>query len=162
MKLTKNFELEEFLKSAGIIIEPTNEQIFCMQTLCTNVLQPIRDIMGPVVVTSGLRNVKTTSALIKQGYPASTSSDHYAWSEGNPKATGAADFYCLRKDTLGVFDWIIHSIMDSVGQVIYYPDKNFIHVSNRFSKIFCMADTRKEETRIMIYKNGNFVPYKVN
>lgn len=160
MKLSKNFSLSEFTKSAGIVITPTPEQIYCLKALANNILQPVRDRFGNTTITSGLRNDQSYNALVAQGYPASKTSDHFAWSKENPIGTGAADIVCGSAVMFGVFKWVQTNIMDKVGQVIYYPDKGFVHVSNRFSKIFCMPDPRREDTRIMIYKNGKFVPYK--
>jgi len=161
MQLSTNFNLNEFIKSAGLVITPTQQQIFCLSLLAQNVLQPIRNKFGNTVITSGLRNEKSHKSLISKGYPASTTSDHFAWSKENPIGTGAADIVCPNAEMFLVFEWIQSNIFNNIGQVIYYPDKGFIHVSNRFSNIFCMPDPRKEETRALIYRNGKFVPIKV-
>jgi len=160
MKLSKNFSLDEFVLCAGVVVDATPEQLFCLNILCNNILQPIRDKFGPMRITSGLRNQICNELLISKGYPASKTSDHLAWCTANPKGTGAADFTCSSK-TLDVFHWIQLNIMNQIGQVIYYSDKDFIHVSNRFSNIFRMPDTRLETTRILIHKNGKFIPYKI-
>lgn len=158
MKITKNFSLEEFTKSAGLEVHPTPEQTFCIEALCRNILQPIRDVFGPMTITAGLRTYESNELLKKQGYPASSISDHFAWSSANPKGTGAADFVCCA-DMEVVFKWVQLEIMSKVGQVIYYPEKSFIHVSNRFSKIFCMPDERIEASRVLVHKGGKFIPY---
>lgn len=62
IKLSKNFYLDEFTRSqtavrAGIIIEvpqPSMEFVY-LQELCEKVLQPLRDALGPVQITSGYR-----------------------------------------------------------------------------------------------------------
>lgn len=159
MKLSDNFSLDEFTTSAGIKIVPTNEQIYCLKILCSDVLQPIRDKFGPVEITSGLRNFETFNKLKENGYPASRTSDHFAWSSVNPSATGAADFYCPNAIMKDVFHYIQQHLYDEIGQVIYYPDMNVIHVSNRFNKIFTMNDTRNKNTRVMIYQDGKFQTY---
>lgn len=61
MKLSKNFTLEEFLRSQtatrhGINMQPTEEQLENLQRLVTTGLQPLRDHVGASVnVSSGLR-----------------------------------------------------------------------------------------------------------
>lgn len=160
MKLTQNFNLEEFTLSAGIIITPTDEQIFCIEKLCKNVLQKIRDKFGSLKITSGLRNKESNDKLTAQGYPTSKTSDHFAWSTVNPKGTGAADIVIQNeKDTVKVFNWVIDNLYDKCGQIIYYPDKNFIHVSNDFNEIFNMPDSRAESLGVLTHVNGRFIPY---
>lgn len=159
MQLSPNFRLSEFTTSAGIVIRPTPEQIFCISVLCENILQPVRNIWGPVKITSGLRNQRSYLALKKKGYPASETSDHFAWGTVNPKGTGAADFVVSGAKMKEVFHWLIDQHYKHAGQIIYYPKKNFIHVSNHPNEIFKMKDTRPEENRVLTYSNGKFKPY---
>ena len=158
MKLTQDFNLNEFTVSAGVIIKPTDEQIFCIERLCKNVLQKVRDKFGPVNVTSGLRNEESYNKLIQLGYPASKTSDHFAWSSINPIGTGAADIV-ISGNTVQLFHWIIDNLYDKCGQIIYYEYKNFIHVSNDFNEIFMKKDTRYKTRKVMINKQGRFMPY---
>ena len=159
MQLTQNFSLNEFTTSAGLILIPTDEQIFCINKLCKNVLQKVRDKFGPIKVTSGLRNEESYKRLIAQGYAASKTSDHFAWSTINPIGTGAADIIIPKINTLRVFHWVIDHLYDRCGQIIYYEDKNFIHISNHFNEIFNKEETRPETRRVMISKNGRLFPY---
>jgi hypothetical protein len=60
MQLTKNFTLEEFLISqtaARLNIDntPSPSVISNLQLLCTNVLQPLRDKLGQMSISSGYR-----------------------------------------------------------------------------------------------------------
>ena len=60
MQLSKNFSLAEMTKSVtakrlGIDNTPNEQQIEFMRELCEAVLQPLRDALGPIVITSGLR-----------------------------------------------------------------------------------------------------------
>jgi len=171
MKLSKNFSLNEFITSAGIIIKPTDNQIFCLQTLAINILQPIRDKFGPITIASGLRNKESYQKLIEQGYPASKTSDHFAWDEIKPNGTGAADFYVplspmLCSDIVSmkmIFNWIIKTLFNKCRQIIYYPDMNVIHVSNNFNLIFKMEDNISTDKRVLIKnKNTGFIPYTNN
>jgi len=159
MQLTHNFSLNEFTISAGLTITPSDEQIFCLDKLCKNILQKIRDKFGPIKVTSGLRNEESYNKLIQQGYPASKSSDHFAWSTINPIGTGAADIVIPGTSALKVFRWIIDNLYCRCGQIIYYEDKNFIHVSNHFNEIFNKPETRPETRNVMISKNGRLLQY---
>ena len=70
MKLSKNFDLDEFRKSVtairnGIDNEPTKEHIYNIQLLVKFVLQPLRDALGkPIKITSGYRS-ENLNKLIK-------------------------------------------------------------------------------------------------
>lgn len=63
--LTDNFTLEEMtVTNTGIPNRPNKEQIANLQTLCTMVLQPTREIYGaPIIVTSGFRSPKVNRAV---------------------------------------------------------------------------------------------------
>ena len=70
MKLSKNFDLDEFRKSVtairnGIDNEPTKEHIYNIQLLVKFVLQPLRDALcKPIKITSGYRS-ENLNKLIK-------------------------------------------------------------------------------------------------
>ncbi len=60
MKLSPNFSLDEFLVSQtaerhGIDMTPPGEVIDNLRRLCEGCLQPIRDALGPVYISSGYR-----------------------------------------------------------------------------------------------------------
>ena len=60
MKLSENFTLAELTKSQtakrlGIDNTPTPEQLENLIELCNKVLQPLRDAIGPIHISSGLR-----------------------------------------------------------------------------------------------------------
>jgi hypothetical protein len=69
MKLSKNFELSELVKSQtavrlGIPNEPNTTQIANLKTLCENILQPVRDHFGKaVVISSGYRSPLVNSKI---------------------------------------------------------------------------------------------------
>lgn len=68
-KLSENFTLGEFIasdtaKKKGIDNTPTLADIYHMEELCKNLLQPIRDAWGkPIKVTSGFRCYKLNRAV---------------------------------------------------------------------------------------------------
>jgi len=68
MKLTKNFSLAEFIQSDtaerhGINNNPTAEHIENLRLLCVNVLQPLRDAVGPIRISSGYRSEALNNAV---------------------------------------------------------------------------------------------------
>lgn len=69
MKLSKHFELAEFLVSEtaarqGIANEPTPEVLDNLRRLCESVLEPLRVKLGrPVVITSGYRSPALNRAV---------------------------------------------------------------------------------------------------
>tara|TARA_R110001606_G_scaffold219342_2_gene367201 strand:- start:5812 stop:6261 length:450 start_codon:yes stop_codon:yes gene_type:complete len=78
MKLSNNFSLAEMTRSStatkkGIDNTPNSSQIENLLILCDNVLQPLRDALGPIVISSGFRSVKLNTAI-----GGSSSSQHCA------------------------------------------------------------------------------------
>ena len=76
MKLSANFSLNELTKSDtatrhDIDNTPTMQVIENLQDLVDNVLQPLREKFGPIVVTSGYR-----SPAVNTKIGGSTTSDH--------------------------------------------------------------------------------------
>lgn len=68
MKLTKNFNLYEFTNSnvskrLGIDNTPHPKHIESLQLLCANVLQPLRDTIGAIRITSGYRSKNLNDAI---------------------------------------------------------------------------------------------------
>ena len=61
--MTKNFTLKELcVTKTGIHNEPNVEQKEALRLLAVNILQPARDALGPIKVTSGFRNAKVNAA----------------------------------------------------------------------------------------------------
>lgn len=64
MKLSKNFSLEELIKSdtaneCGIKNSPNSLELKNLTNLTTKILQPIRDTFGkPIIISSGFRCVQ--------------------------------------------------------------------------------------------------------
>lgn len=62
--MTKNFTLKELcVTKTGIHNEPNAEQKEALRLLAVNILQPARDALGPITVTSGFRNAKVNAAI---------------------------------------------------------------------------------------------------
>ena len=68
MRLSKNFVLSEITRSntakrLGINNEPTKEHIVNIQRLITNILQPMRNDLGPIRISSGYRSPSLNRAI---------------------------------------------------------------------------------------------------
>jgi len=99
MKLSKNFTLQEMVHSytavkKGILNEPNKAQIGNIRTLCDKVLQPLRDALGPIHISSGFRSVELNRAI-----GGSSSSQHCA-------LKGAASDIDMGKRNAEVFNYI--------------------------------------------------------
>lgn len=99
MKLSNNFTLQEMVHShtanqKRIVNEPNEAQIENLRILCENVLQPLRDALGPIHISSGFRSVKLNTAI-----GGSSSSQHCA-------LNGAASDIDMGKRNAEVFNYI--------------------------------------------------------
>ena len=68
MRLTKNFTLSELTKSntalrLGIDNTPTKEGIIKLRLYATEILQPLRDVLGAIRITSGYRSPQLSEAI---------------------------------------------------------------------------------------------------
>lgn len=66
--LSKNFTLGEFVKSEtaskrGIANDPISKEITRLREMCENLLQPLRDALGPLNVSSGYRSEALNQAI---------------------------------------------------------------------------------------------------
>ena len=67
-QLSKNFTLEEFTRSAtaqrlNIDNTPKPIHIDNMRHLCNNLLEPLRKVFGPIIITSGFRSPRLNAAV---------------------------------------------------------------------------------------------------
>ena len=124
MKLYKNFTLQEMVHSytavkKGLINEPNEAQIENMRILCDYVLQPLRDALGPINISSGFRSVELNQAI-----GGSSSSQHCA-------LKGAASDIDMGKRNAEVFNYIKENL--EWDQLIWeFGDDNnpsWVHVS---------------------------------
>ena len=72
MRLSKNFVLSEITRSntakrKGISNEPEKEHLENLQRLITNLIQPMRDELGPIRISSGYRSPKLIK-IFTNGY----------------------------------------------------------------------------------------------
>ena len=125
MKLSANFSLNELTKSDtatrhDIDNTPTMQVIENLQDLVDNVLQPLREKFGPVVVTSGYR-----SPAVNTKIGGSTTSDHC---HGY-----AADFEVLGMDNRELALYIRDNLQFKQLILEFYrdgvPDSGWVHCS---------------------------------
>lgn len=125
MKLSKNFTLQELTKSQTAIRNnidntPSPEEIENLQELCVNVLQPIREVFGPVFVSSGFRSLTINSLT-----GGSANSYHVKGM--------AADIEVASASTLDLFLWIKNNLpyteLILEFYVEGYPDSGWVHVA---------------------------------
>ena len=126
MQLSSNFSLQELTKSQtatrkGIDNTPSPEHQANLQSLCTAILQPIRDHFGQVVsVSSGYRSPELCVAI------GSSLNSQHAKAE-------AVDFECLGVDNAEVADWVKMNCETDQLILEYYtpgePNSGWIHAS---------------------------------
>ena len=149
MKLSNNFSLNELIRSQtaerkGIDNTPSAEHQENLKSLCTNVLQPIRDHFGKVVtVSSGYRSPELCIAIGSR-----TTSQH---AKGE-----AADFEIFGVSNKELSDWIHNNI--NYDQLILEfwspedPNKGWVHCS------YSRDNNRKQYLRA--YKNEGKTKYE--
>lgn len=119
--ISKSFSLEEFTESAtakatGTKNEPNEEQIKNIQTLVDNLLQPVRNSVGGLKVSSGFRSSELNRLV--GGVPTSNHLKGYA-----------ADVVPLATNISEVYDYIVNSGKFKYTECIWYQKRNFIHLS---------------------------------
>ena len=130
MNLSKDFTLEELIRtSTGLDNTPSEEEIENLRSLCVNVLQPARDALGPIKITSGFR-----APAVNAKIGGASSSQH---------VKGQAADLMMSGGQKKLLDWIIANV--EFDQIISeFPDKNgnpaWVHVSfaegkNRMQKL---------------------------
>ncbi len=130
MRLSKNFVLSEITRSntakrLGIDNEPTKKDLENLQRIVTNLLQPLRDHLGPIRISSGYRSKELNRAIGGSRNPVSQhckgeAVDIQFWKEGQ---------MCNKE----VYDWIIDNAVE-FDQMINEFDFSWIHISLKKSK----------------------------
>lgn len=128
MRLSKNFVLSEITRSntakrLGIDNEPTKKDLENLQRIVTNLLQPLRDHLGPIRISSGYRSKELNRAISgsnKSQHSKGEAVDIQFWKEGK---------MCNKE----VYDWIIDNAVE-FDQMINEFDFSWIHISLKKSK----------------------------
>tara|TARA_R100001230_G_C5651507_1_gene156612 strand:+ start:479 stop:934 length:456 start_codon:yes stop_codon:yes gene_type:complete len=139
MKFSKNFSRAEIehsntAKRLGISNEMSEEHMENMQRLITNLIQPMRDAIGPIRVTSGYRSKALNSAIggsNRSQHSKGQALDLQFWSEG-------------KMNNKVIYDWILNSGLD-FDQIINEFDFAWIHIS--------LKDKNNRKQNLEAYKN---------
>ncbi len=139
MKLSKNFALSEIThsntaKRLGIDNEPTEIHLQNMQHLINNLIQPLRDAVGPIRVSSGYRNPSLNRAI-----GGSSSSQHC-----KGEALDIQFWQMGKMMNELIYEWILDSGLE-FDQMINEFDFAWIHISLK------AKDNRKQV--LEAYKN---------
>jgi zinc D-Ala-D-Ala carboxypeptidase len=151
MKLSKNFTLKELTKSntalrLGINNEPSKEGILKLTLLATSILQPLRDVLGAIRITSGYRSPQLSEVI-----GSSSNSQHCRYE--------AVDLQYVRRgkmDNIKIYDALIDLDLDydqcilEFGNGTQYIDPtepDWIHLSWKIS------DNRRQT--LVAYKDEN-------
>ena len=123
MKLSKNFTRAEIehsntAKRLGIKNEMSEKHLENMQRLIDNLIQPMRDAIGPIRISSGYRSPKLNKAI-----GGSSRSQH---SKGE-----ALDLQFWEKGKMNnrvIYEWVLESGVE-FDQMINEFDFSWIHIS---------------------------------
>ena len=123
MRLSKNFTLPEIIhsntaKRLGINNAPNKEHLKNMQVLVRDLIQPMRDVLGPIRISSGYRNPELNRAIggsSKSQHCKGEALDLQYWSKGK---------MCNKE----IYDWVIKSGIE-FDQMINEFDYSWIHIS---------------------------------
>ena len=123
MRLSKNFVLSEITRSntakrLGINNEPTKKDLENIQRIITNILQPLRNHLGPIRISSGYRNKELNRAIggsNKSQHSKGEALDIQFWKDGK---------MCNKE----IYDWILDNAVD-FDQMINEFDFSWIHIS---------------------------------
>ena len=125
MMLSKNFSLDEFINSntaKRLCIEntPNYKQKESLKRLCDNVLQPLRDILGQIRISSGFRHKLLNSAI------------NGAYLSQHTKGEAADCNYYINGDKRNdiLFTTIIENELP-FDQLINEFDYSWIHISHK-------------------------------
>ena len=149
MRLSKNFTLSEITKSntakrLGIDNAPNQEHLNNMQILIRDLIQPMRDALGHIRISSGYR-----SPVLNRAIGGSTKSQHCKgqaldlqfWKEGE---------MCNKE----IYDWVLKEGIE-FDQMINEFDYAWIHISLR-------PDNKNRRMVLEAYKdNDGDTAYKV-
>ncbi len=128
MRLSKNFVLSEITRSntarrKGISNEPEKEHLANLQTIITELIQPMRDAIGPIRVTSGYRSPKLNRAIggsSRSQHCKGQAMDLQFWKDG-------------QMNNKVMYDWVLDSGLE-FDQMINEFDYAWIHISFKTGK----------------------------
>jgi Peptidase M15 len=124
MNLTKSFQLWEFMVSVtadrnGIDNTPNAKEIDHLTTLCKTILQPARDALGPLRISSGFRSEKLNDFV-----GGASNSDH--------RLGFAADVIPITAGTRQLAEWVVKNVSQFDQVILEFgtvQNPNWIHLS---------------------------------
>tara|TARA_R110002012_G_scaffold294370_1_gene490475 strand:+ start:293 stop:763 length:471 start_codon:yes stop_codon:yes gene_type:complete len=128
MRLSKNFVLSEITRSntarrKGISNEPEKEHLANLQTIITELIQPMRDAIGPIRISSGYRSPKLNRAIggsSRSQHCKGQALDLQFWKDGE-------------MNNQVIYDWVLDSGLE-FDQMINEFDYAWIHISFKSGK----------------------------
>ena len=151
MKLSANFSLNELTKSEtgtrnGISNTPSPLVIEKLQALTDNILQPLRDKFGPVIVTSGYRSPEINKAV------GGSSTSHHCFGY-------AADFSVLSMDNRELAIYIRDELAEFTQLILEFydegiSDSGWVHCSYDAADLKCQTLTARRVNGRTQYSNG--------
>jgi zinc D-Ala-D-Ala carboxypeptidase len=150
MKLSANFSLNELTKSEfatrnGISNTASPLVIEKLQALTDNILQPLRDKFGPVIVTSAYRSPEVNKAV------GGSTTSHHCFGF-------AADFEVLSVDNLEMSEYIRDNLKYTQLILEFYtdgqPDSGWVHCSYDATDLKCQTLTARRVNGRTQYSNG--------
>jgi zinc D-Ala-D-Ala carboxypeptidase len=151
MKLSANFSLNELTKSEfatrnGISNTASPLVIEKLQALTDNILQPVRDKFGPVIVTSGYRSPEVNKAV------GGSSTSHHT--QGL-----AADFEALGMDNRELALFIRDELAEFTQLILEFyeegiSDSGWVHCSYDAADLKCQTLTARRVNGRTQYTNG--------
>jgi len=123
MRLSDNFVLSEITRSntakrLGIDNGPSKKHLQSIQRIVTNLIQPMRDALGPIRISSGYRNPNVNRAIggsSKSQHCKGEALDLQFWSDG-------------KISNKEIYDWVLSSNVE-FDQMINEFDFAWIHIS---------------------------------
>jgi len=122
LRLSEHFYVKEFFVSEKrpdlvrkmYVYDPKKDLLFLLVTF---ILQPVRWAFGKTTILSGYRSPELNSAV-------------EGWDDSDHMRGMAADIFCSEVSMEAVYLWAKTGIIkDRIGQCIWYPQKNFVHIS---------------------------------
>tara|TARA_Y100000356_G_scaffold62009_1_gene50531 strand:- start:117 stop:584 length:468 start_codon:yes stop_codon:yes gene_type:complete len=128
MRLSKNFVLSEITRSntatrLGITNEPSKKHLENMQVLITELIQPMRNALGPIRISSGYRSPQLNRAIggsSKSQHCKGQALDLQFWKDGK---------MCNQE----IYQWVLKSGLQ-FDQMINEFDFAWIHISLKKEK----------------------------
>ena len=147
MKLSNNFSLSEVTRSStakriGIDNAPNKEHLNNIQALIRKIVQPLRDAIGPIRISSGYRSPSLNRAIggsNKSQHCKGQALDLQFWEGGE-------------MNNKKIYDWILSSGID-FDQMINEFDYSWIHISfSEFKNRKQVLEAYKDEDGDTRYK----------